>query len=379
MMHKRLIALLMVLALVVPILAACGGGTQQPAAEEPAAEEPAAEEPAVEEPTVEEPVAEEPATEEPAAEEPAAAGELPIVNPAEVEGDITAAGSSTVFPLAERIASEFTDEGYAGQIAISSIGSGAGFERFCVAAETDISNASRPIDDEEIAQCQANGRDPIGFLLGLDALSVVVSGENDFIEEVTLEELATIFSTAETWADVRPEWPAEPIQRFSPGTDSGTFDYFIEEVFDEDPAPLLEASGLQQSEDDNVLVQGVEGSPFAIGFFGYAFYEQEGDALRALAIEGVEPSAETVEAGEYPLARPLFMYTTADIMTEKPQVASFINYSLSIVNNVINDVGYFPASEENLNTSRQKWLAVVEGGEAPEGGLTVAEERGLSQ
>ena len=202
---------------------------------------------------------------------------LPSVDPLAVDGDVVSAGSSTVFPLAEAIAEQFRNEGYAGNITIDSIGSGAGFERFCVAGETDVSNASRPIKDSEIESCAAIGRTPIEFRVGTDALAVTVSAENDFVTDVTLEELAMIFSTAETWADVRADWPAEPIQRFIPGTDSGTFDYFVEEIFEEDEAPILAAANLQLSEDDNVLVQGIEGSPYAIGFFGYAYYQQNAE------------------------------------------------------------------------------------------------------
>ncbi len=281
---------------------------------------------------------------------------LPEVDPLAVTGDIVTAGSSTVFPLSERMAERFQDEGYDGLITIDSIGSGAGFERFCVAGETDISNASRPIRDTEIESCQAIGREPIEFRVGTDALAVTVSADNDFATDVTMEELAQIFSTAETWADVRSDWPAEPILRYIPGTDSGTFDYFVEEVFEEDQEPILSASNLELSEDDNVLVQGILGSPYAVGFFGYAYYAENQDTLNILAIDGIEASAENVDNASYPLARPLFIYSTADIMAEKPQVADFINFYLTYVNEEVEDVGYFPASPDSLNQSIQSWL-----------------------
>jgi phosphate transport system substrate-binding protein len=288
--------------------------------------------------------------------ETAPADGLPEVNPLEITGDIVTAGSSTVFPLSEAMAVRFQDEGYAGNITIDSVGTGAGFERFCVAGETDISNASRPINEEETAACESIGRTPLEFRVGTDALAVVVSSENDFLENLTLEQVALAFSTAETWADVDPSFPAEPIQRFSPGTDSGTFDYFVESVFDEDTEPILNAANLQLSEDDNVLVQGVEGSPYAIGYFGYAYYQENASRLKLVHIDGVEPSADNVENGSYALARPLFIYTTADIMAEKPQVAAFINFYLSYVNEEIVGVGYFPASEEALNGAKLAWL-----------------------
>jgi phosphate transport system substrate-binding protein len=287
----------------------------------------------------------------------AAGVQLPEVNPLEVSGDIISAGSSTVFPLSERMAERFQDEGYAGNITIDSVGSGAGFERFCVAGETDISNASRAIKDEEIAACQAIGRTPIELRVGTDALAIVVNKENTFLTNVTVEQLALIFSTAATnWSDVDPSWPAEPIQRFSPGTDSGTFDYFVEEIFDQDETSLLAAANLQLSEDDNVLVQGVEGSPYAIGYFGYAYYQNNQDRLQALSIDGIAPTAETAESGDYPLARPLFIYSDANIMKSKPQVASFINFYPSFVNDEIVDVGYFPATPSALDAAKQAWL-----------------------
>lgn len=281
---------------------------------------------------------------------------LPSVDPLEVEGDIVTAGSSTVFPLAEAVAAQFEDEGYSGEITIDSIGSGAGFERFCVAGETDVSNASRPIREGEVESCREIGREPIEFRVGTDALAVTVSAENDFVQNVTLEEISLLFSTAERWSDIRPEWPDERILRYIPGTDSGTFDYFVEVIFDENEQPILDAANLELSEDDNVLVQGITGSPYAVGFFGYAYYSENTNVLNVLDIEGVEPSAENVENGSYPLARPLFIYSDATIMQEKPQVAAYVNYFLSSVNDVIDEVGYFPSSTQALNQARQNWL-----------------------
>jgi phosphate transport system substrate-binding protein len=198
-------------------------------------------------------------------------------------------------------------------------------------------------------------------------LAVTVSSENDFVTDVTLEELAQIFSTATTWSDVRPEWPAEPIQRFSPGTDSGTFDYFVEAVMtpangddaEAGEAAILESENTQFSEDDNVLVQGVEGSPYAIGYFGYAYYQENQGALKALSIGGIEPNAETAESGEYPISRPLFIYSSTEIMQEKPQVAAFIWFYLNNVNDEILDVGYFPVSEDKAQENLDAWNAAL--------------------
>lgn len=284
---------------------------------------------------------------------------LPEVNPLDVTGDIRIAGSSTVFPLAERMAERFRDEGYKGNITIDLIGTGAGFERFCKAGETDISNASRPIKDSEREACRSIGREPLEFRVGTDALAVVVSKENTFITNATKEELVKLFSDAVKWSDVNPAWPDKEILRFTPGTDSGTFDYFVEEVFDKDKERALKATNLQLSEDDNILAQGVQGSPYAIGYFGYAYYAENTDRLRALSIEGVEPTQEAVDNGTYPLARPLFMYSSANIMREKPQVAAFLNFVLTHVDEEIRDVGYFPANPEALKAARQAWLEAV--------------------
>ena len=288
------------------------------------------------------------------------AGLLPEVNPLEVSGDIVAAGSSTVFPLEEAMANRFRDEGYADNLTIDSIGSGAGFERFCVNGETDIANASRGIKDSEVEACQSIGREPIEFRVGTDALAVVVSKENDFVTGATMEELAMIFSDqAVQWSDVNAAWPAEDILRFIPGTDSGTFDFFVEEVFDKDKEPHLNAANTQLSEDDNVLVQGVLGSPYAIGYFGYAYYQENAGEMNILSINDVTPDEVSVEDGSYPLARPLFIYSDAAIMQSKPQVAAFVNFFLTYVNEEIGEVGYFPASPASLEEAQNKWLDAV--------------------
>jgi phosphate transport system substrate-binding protein len=318
------------------MLAACGGGS---ATEAPVSDAPDTAAP-VEPSTSDDPMA--------------------MYAPDAVSGDIVVAGSSTVFPLAERMIERFSEEGFDGNSTYDSIGSGAGFERFCVAGESDISGASRAIKDSEIESCKSIGRDPIEFRVGTDALSVVVSKDNTFVTDVTLDELALIFSTAENWSDVRSEWPAEPIQRFIPGTDSGTFDYFVEVVFDEDDAPILAASNTQLSEDDNVLVQGVEGSPYSIGFFGYAYYAENADKLNVLSIDGVSPTQETVDDNTYPISRPLFIYSDASIIKEKPQVAAFIYFFLTEVNNEISDVGYFPANDTVLSGAMDAWKSAVE-------------------
>lgn len=295
---------------------------------------------------------------------------LPEVDPATLEGDIYSAGSSTVYPLIEAVAENFLADGFKGkgEIKIDSVGTGGGFERFCKTGETDIANASRKIKDGEVENCgKLNpARTPIAFRVGTDAIAVVVSSQNDFLTDLTLEQLGMIFTDkAEKWSDINPSWPAEPIQRFTPGTDSGTFDFFVEEVvqkpnkiekLDDAKKLVLAAKNLQTSEDDNVLVQGVEGSPYAIGYFGFAYYQNEAQNLKALSLNGVTPSEPTAEDGSYKLSRPLYIYSDAAVLKAKPQVAGFINYFLTYVNDLIGDVGYFPASPEALDASRQALL-----------------------
>ena len=337
------------------VLTACGGAsTPEAPAVEPTTAPP--------EPTVAQAEPTAAATEAPA-EDP-----LAMYAPDAVTGDIVTAGSSTVFPLSERMKQRFEEEGFGGNLTIDSIGSGAGLERFCVAGETDIANSSRAIKDSETESCAGIGRTVAEFQVGIDALTVVVSSENDFATDVTLEELALLFSTAQLWSDVRPEWPAEPIQRFSPGTDSGTFDFFVEAVMTPangddaalGEAAILDAENIQLSEDDNVLVQGVQGSPYAIGYFGYAYYQENASTLKALLVNGVEPTAESAESGEYPISRPLFIYSSSEIMQEKPQVAAFIYFYITNVVDEILDVGYFPVSDGKAQENLDAWHSAAD-------------------
>jgi phosphate transport system substrate-binding protein len=360
-MFKKRNSLILLLLIGSVILAACGSAAPSatPMATSPEAT-----------PTIE-PSAENVIPEVTTAEATTEGVVLPEVDPSALSGDIYTAGSSTVGPLTEAVIEQFISEGFTGQIKNDIIGSGAGFERFCKTGETDISNASRAIKESEMEACAAltPARTPIEFRVGTDAIAIVVSKDNTFATDVTMDELAMLFTTAEKWSDVRAGWPNEPIQRFTPGTDSGTFDFFTEVVvqkpqdienLDDAKALVLNASNLQTSEDDNVLVKGVEGSPFAIGYFGFAYYQEQADKLIALSINGVTPSFETAESGEYVLSRPLYIYSDAGIMKAKPQVAAFINYYLTYVDELITDVGYFPASGEALDQSKQIWLDAMQ-------------------
>lgn len=267
-------------------------------------------------------------------------------------------------------------------IEIESIGTGGGFRQWCATDEDlaeqeivrpQIANASRPITEDETKQCAEVGIAPIPFRVGTDALAVVVSSKNEFITDITFTELQMIFGEAEIWSDVRPEWPNEPIQLIIPGEDSGTFDYFVEAVFDGDASQLLANDGddvtrineVITSENDNQLVGSINRDGLSIGFFGYAYYLQNANDLQLIHIDGIKASATTVDDGTYPLARPLYIYSDATIMQDNPQVASFLDYYLTHVNEVILEVGYFEASEASLASARQYWLTAMGVGKLP--------------
>jgi phosphate binding protein len=285
---------------------------------------------------------------------------------------IRVGGSSTVRPLTERIRDLFEREGFAGSITVDENGTTVGLERFCVNGEIDIANASRRIRSAEVEACRANGIEPVEFFVAIDALAVTVSRDNDFIQSLTREQLAQIFTGAlTTWDQVDPAYPAEPIRVYSPGADSGTFNYFVEAVVARGlnlegsaaEAALLASPVAQFSEDDNVLVRGVDSNPFAIGYFGYAYYIANQERLRTVAVDGIEPNEATAESGAYPLARPLFIYSSPSIMQAKPQVAQFINFYINTAASQLGtepgQIGYFPVNRDILNLDRLEWLAAM--------------------
>lgn len=287
---------------------------------------------------------------------------LPPVDPRTLSGNITTGGSSTVGPLSIAVIEAFKRDGFTGDVSVDIIGSGAGISRFC-RGEYDVANASRAMTQREIDTCQpAGGGKPIQFQIGIDALTIVVNPKNTWVRNLNNSQLALIFSgQAKTWRDVNSAWPNQPIRLFSPGTDSGTYDYFVEQVFRNIPAAqrrniIPQVPGVQLSENDNVLVAGVESDINAIGYFGYAYYEEEKGKLKAVNYEGVAPNAATVASGRYKFARPLFIISAEPILRSKPQVAGFVNYYLTNVNKLIRAVGYFPAPEAELDKARQAFV-----------------------
>jgi len=287
---------------------------------------------------------------------------LPPVSPAELSGNINTGGSSTVYPLSVAIVENFKKDGFKGEVNVDLIGSGAGITRFC-RGEYDVANASRAMTRREIDTCKpAGGGKPIQFQVGIDALTIVVNPKNTWVRNLNNSQVALIFSgQAKTWRDVDRRWPNQPIRLYSPGTDSGTYDYFVEQVFRNLPAAqrrniIPQVPGVQLSEDDNVLVAGVESDINAIGYFGYAYYEEEKAKLKAVNYEGVAPSAATVANGRYKFARPLFIISAAPILKSKPQVAGYVNYYLTNVDKLVRRVGYFPAPAAALEQARKDFV-----------------------
>ncbi len=282
---------------------------------------------------------------------------LPDIDWSVPREEITTAGSSTLYPVTSRIAELFKALGFDGHISIESIGTQAGFERFCN-GEVDIVNASRPITGSEIVNCRQAGHEPIAFQVGRDALVVVVSGENDFIdtqEEITPNDLRQIFSTAKFWSDVKPEWSTEEIYHVYPTQESDTFEYVATKLYEGDAEALLSASNMIAHTGENEIVNDIVDNPNAVGFLIYASYSKNKETLKALNVLGWLPSPETVAAGAYPLVRPQYIYSTADVMSEKPQVAAFINFYLRTARHVIDDL-YFPLNEDEFRASKSAYL-----------------------
>lgn len=272
----------------------------------------------------------------------------------DLSGSISIDGSSTVEPISSAIAEEFQREAPDVRINVAASGTGGGFKRFC-SDEIDIADASRPIKDEEKQACASGNVDYTEFRVGLDGLAIVTSAENDFLECLSFEQLADIFKEggASTWNEIDPGFPKEKIDIFAPGTDSGTYDFFVEEVLGDpkDAASLRPRSDYTASEDDNALVTGIKGEKNSFGYLGYAYYQENETSLKAIEVaekgdECVAPSDETVEAGDYPLSRPLFIYVKNSALA-RPEVAEFVRFYLELAPDLVPEVGYTPAPAED--------------------------------
>ncbi|HWK23904.1 MAG TPA: PstS family phosphate ABC transporter substrate-binding protein [Ureibacillus sp.] len=264
---------------------------------------------------------------------------------AQLSGNVSGDGSSTVSPIIEGLIEEYAGVQPDVKVSAGVSGTGGGFEKF-IAGETDFSNASRPIKEEEAVELKKAGIDYTEFQVAFDGLTVVVNPENDWATELTVDQLQQLWiedGTTKKWSDINPSWPEEEIIFYSPGTDSGTYDYFDEVILG--GANLVKSATL--SEDDNVLVQGVAGDKNAIGFFGYAYYLENQDKLTAVSIDGVAPTNKTIETGEYsPLSRPLFVYAKNSALQDNETFYDFMKYTLENAGEMAEAVGYVKLPDE---------------------------------
>ncbi|MEV8027598.1 PstS family phosphate ABC transporter substrate-binding protein [Cellulosimicrobium funkei] len=282
-----------------------------------------------------------------------------------LSGEVVIDGSSTVEPLSSAAATLFRDEEPGINVTVATSGTGGGFERFC-AGETDISDASRPIKDEEIAACEDNGVEFTEIVIANDGLSVVVNPENDWLECITTDQLATIWGpdsegTVTSWNQVDPAFPDEALELYGAGTDSGTFDYFTEAINGEEGAIRTDYT---PSEDDNLTVQGVSGAVGAMGFFGLSYAEENADSVKLLAVDNgdgcVTPSKETVQDGTYsPLGRPLFIYVNNTKYAENEALRSFVDFYLANEEEIAADALFIDLTDEQQQTAADELASLV--------------------
>ncbi len=280
---------------------------------------------------------------------------------------ITADGSSTVAPVTEAVAEEFQKANPGTRVTVGTSGTGGGFQKFC-RDETDISDASRPITPAETAACAKTGVTFIEIPVAYDGLAVVVHPKNTWAASMTVAELKTLWEPGAQgkvmrWNQVRPGWPDREIHLFGAGVDSGTFDYFTEAIAGKSKASRGDYTS---SEDDNVIVQGVSGDENALGYFGYAYYEQNREKLKLVAVDDgddtngkgpIAPSPETVKNGTYrPLSRPIFIYPKVKAL-ERPEVKSFVDFYLTKGVPLVREVGYIPLTEEEYTMVRSRFSA----------------------
>jgi phosphate transport system substrate-binding protein len=273
----------------------------------------------------------------------------------DLSGSVQVDGSSTVGPYATAAAEQFRSSNPNVRITVGVSGTGGGFERFC-RGETDISNASRPIEADEQKACKDKGIEYVELQVANDALTVVANKDNDWADCLTVAQLKKIWdqgSKVDSWKDVDPAWPDERVRLYGPGTDSGTFDYFTAEINGEEGQSRSDYSA---SEDDNVIVQGVSGDKGSLGYFGLSYYEQNKDRLKALAVDGgegcVEPSVDNAQSGKYkPLSRPLFMYVKKDALA-RPEAKGFLDFVLANEQDIAESAQFVPLTDEQLEKAK---------------------------
>ncbi|MCI0362977.1 MAG: PstS family phosphate ABC transporter substrate-binding protein [Phycisphaerales bacterium] len=281
-----------------------------------------------------------------------------------LSGSIKIDGSSTVYPITTAVDEAIREAGSRIKVTVGLSGTGGGFKRFVV-GETDISNASRPITKDEVEAAKKNSVDFIELPVAYDGLSIVVNKSNDFVDYLTMVDIKKIFGAeapAKTWSEVRSDWPNAPIKVFSPGTDSGTFDYFKEVVVGKEGKIR---SDMQVSEDDNVLVTGVARDKNAIGFFGYAYLMENQDKLKVVPVDAgkgpITPTHQTIESGEYaPFSRPLFIYVNKK-SAERPEVKAFVDFYLANGPKIVEEVRYVKLPAAITERAKANWAKLRTG------------------
>lgn len=292
----------------------------------------------------------------------------------ELSGTVSAAGSSTVFLITQAIAEEFDKEAPKVEVDVAEGGTGGGFKIFCGESgeKTDISDASRPIKDEEKALCEKNGVEYLELQIAIDGLSVMTHPNNKFATCLTVPELKTMFepnSRVTNWKQIRPAFPETGLKLYSPGDASGTFDYFTEEIVGKGGSSRSDKEIISFSENDNDLVTGIAGSdgkdgrPLGLGYFGFGYYEQNKAQLKVLGLDDTEgkgcvtPTRETILDGTYsPLSRPLFIYVNKE-SAGREEVKAFVDFYLENVSAIAPDVGYVARPEEDITEEVTKWEA----------------------
>lgn len=262
-------------------------------------------------------------------------------NTGKLSGEVKVDGSSTVYPITEAVAEEFQKENPDVRVTVGTSGTGGGFKKF-VSDEIDINDASRPIKDEEIQKAKENNIEYVDFKVAYDGITIVVNPQNNWAKDITADELKKIWepgSKVAKWSDIRTNWPDEKIILFGPDTDSGTFDFFTEKIMGEAGKSRAEYTA---SADDNVLVEGVSGEKYSLGYFGYAYYKENKDKVKFIKVNGVAPNADTILKGTYqPLSRPVFIYVNTKSL-RRPELSVFVKYYLDNAVLLVKDVGYIP-------------------------------------
>lgn len=276
----------------------------------------------------------------------------------ELSGEVQIAGSSTVYPISMAMAEEFHKLHPKVKVPVTSCGTGGGFKNFFIPGKTDINDASRPIKASELEKARAAGIEPIELAVGIDALSVVVNNDANWTDSMTFAQLKRIWdgkNPVQRWNEVDPSWPNEKFKLYGPDSTSGTFDYFTETILGKKGS---HRGDHHKTEHDNVIVKGIKGNKYALGYFGFAYYINNANSLKAMAIDGgkgpVKPSLAAAQSGAYPLSRPLFIYVNRKSL-EKPHVKAFVEFFIrKSATDLVSEVGYVPITEATMKENLAK-------------------------